>query len=139
MSSLVSNTSCIKSIISIFSKLIMNFQLFMGTTELSIKYPKWGYWAPVSPSRKWEVRMKIVHTEEKQGTKLVFSAKLVFMGVFTLRFGFAFACALTAAHILHYIKGCQNKILKIFLFKLIPSFTTSYPILLTLQTLSNWG
>jgi hypothetical protein len=25
------------------------------------------------------------------------------------------------------------------LFKLIPSFTTSYPILLTLQTLSNWG
>lgn len=64
--------------------------------------------------------MKIVHTGEKQGTKLVFSAKLVLMGVFTLRFGFAFACALTAAHILHYIKGCQNKILQIFLLNCYP-------------------
>lgn len=118
----------------------MTFQLFMRTTELSIKYPKWGLLGPSFAKSKMRSQDEnSACTGEKQGTKLVFSAKLVLMGVFTLRFGFAFTCELTAAHIRHYIKGCQNKILQIFLLNSYPSFMTSYPILLTLRMHSNWG
>jgi hypothetical protein len=48
-----------------------------------------------------EMRSKAIH-RGKQGTKLVFSPKLVLRGGFIVSFGFALlACALTAAHTLH--------------------------------------
>jgi hypothetical protein len=88
---------------------------------LSSSIPQWGYWTPaffiwLELGMKSQVRMKIVHMIIiifKQGTKLVFSAKLILQGISPPLLNLPYLCL--HCHTYYFlIKPLSNKILQIF-------------------------